>query len=100
MLELSGFPLSEETITLQPEFLMDIMNLNEEVADADQNEIKILEAQVQETLDDYILTVDILLTNDEYESAREQVAKMKYYSNVLDKIYEKQSDFGIYWHSF
>ena len=66
------------------------------MADADQNEIKILEAQVQETLDDYILTVDILLTNDEYESAREQVAKMKYYSNVLDKIYEKQSDFGIY----
>ena len=75
---------------------MEIMTLNEEVADADENEVRILEEKIKETLADFILTVDILLTNDEYERAREEVARMKYYSNVLDKIYEKLSDFGVY----
>ena len=75
---------------------MEIMELNEEVADADENEVRILEEKIKDTLADFILTVDILLTNDEYERAREEVARMKYYSNVLDKIYEKLSDFGLY----
>ena len=75
---------------------MEIMELNEEVADADENEVRILEEKIKDTLADFILTVDILLTNDEYERAREEVARMKYYSNVLDKIYEKLSEFGSY----
>ena len=95
-LELSGHPLSEESITLEPEFLMEIMNLNEEVADADENEVRILEEKMKDTLADFIQTVDILLTNDEFERAREEVARMKYYSNLLDKIYEKQAEFGLY----
>ena len=75
---------------------MEIMELNEEVADADENEVRMLEEKIKDTLADFILTVDILLTNDEYERAREEVARMKYYSNVLDKIYEKLSEFGLY----
>ena len=75
---------------------MDIMNLNEDVADADQNQVKILEDHIQETMNEFIFTIDILFTNEEFERAREEVAKMKYYSNVLDKIYEKQFEFGIY----
>ena len=75
---------------------MEIMTLNEEVADADENEVRILEEKIKETLADFILTVDILLTNDEFERAREEVARMKYYSNVLDKIYEKQAEYGLY----
>ena len=75
---------------------MEIMTLNEEVADADENEVRILEEKIKETLADFILTVDILLTNDEFDRAREEVARMKYYSNVLDKIYEKQAEYGLY----
>jgi len=96
LLELSGHPLTEESVTLEPDFLMEIMTLNEEVADADENEVRILEEKIKETLADFILTVDILLTNDEFERAREEVARMKYYSNVLDKIYEKQAEYGLY----
>ena len=96
MLELAGYPLTEDSVTLEPDFLMDIMNLNEDVADADQNQVKILEDHIQETINEFIFTIDILFANEEFERAREEVAKMKYYSNVLDKIYEKQSEFGIY----
>ena len=58
--------------------------------------VRILEEKIKDALAEFILTVDILLTNDEYGRAREEVARMKYYSNVLDKIYEKQAEYGMY----
>ena len=97
LLELSGFPLTESGVAVEPEFLANIMEINEEVVEADQNEIKLLEDSVKRSLDDYILTLSILFENEEYEEARNQVAHMKYYSNLLDKIYEKESEYGMYW---
>ena len=81
---------------IDTEFLSNIMELNEEVAEAGENEIKLLEESVRVTLDEYISTLAILFENDEYAEARKQVAHMKYYSNLLDKIFEKQSEFGMY----
>ena len=40
--------------------------------------------------------VEVLFANGEFEKAREQVAHMKYYANVLDKIFEKETEFGMY----
>ena len=98
LLDLSGHPLEEEGVgnEIDPVFLSEIMDLNEEVAEADENQIKMLEDSVKTTLEDYFKTVAILFENDEYVEARKQVAHMKYYSNLLDKIYEKQSEFGMY----
>ena len=97
LLELSGHPLEEEGgVEVDPVFLSDIMDLNEEVAEADENQIKLLEDSVKTTLEDYFKTLAILFENDEFVEARIQVAHMKYYSNLLDKIYEKQSEFGMY----
>ena len=96
LLELSGFPLTESGVAVESEFLANIMEINEEVVAADQNEIKLLEDSVKRSLDDYILTLSILFENEEYEEARNQVAHMKYYSNLLDKIYEKESEYGMY----
>ena len=98
LLELSGHPLEEEGVgnDIDPVFLGEVMDLNEEVVEADENQIKMLEDSVKTTLDDYFKTLAILFENDEYAEARKQVAHMKYYSNLLDKIYEKQSEFGMY----
>ena len=98
MLDLSGHPLEEEGVgnEIDPVFLSEIMDLNEEVAEADENQIKMLEDSVKTTLEDYFKTLAILFENDEYVEARKQAAHMKYYSNLLDKIYEKQSEFGMY----
>ena len=98
LLDLSGHPLEEEGVgnEIDPVFLSEIMDLNEEVAEADENQIKMLEDTVKNTLEDYFKTVAILFENDEYVEARKQVAHMKYYSNLLDKIYERQSEFGMY----
>ena len=98
LLDLSGHPLDGEGVgnEIDPVFLSEIMDLNEEVAEADENQIKMLEDSVKTTLEDYFKTLAILFENDEYVEARKQVAHMKYYSNLLDKIYEKQSEFGMY----
>ena len=98
LLDLSGHPLEEEGVDndIDPVFLGEVMDLNEEVVEADENQIKMLEDSVKTTLDDYFKTLAILFENDEYVEARKQVAHMKYYSNLLDKIYEKQSEFGMY----
>ena len=96
LLELVGFPFEEENINIDPEFLGEIMELNEEVVEAGANEIKILADSIKVKLDEYEELVDILLTNGEFEKAREQVAHMKYYSNVLDKIFEKEAEYGMY----
>ena len=96
LLEICDHPLTEEGIDIDPVFLSDIMDLNEEVAEADQNQIKLLEDSVKSSLEEYFKTLAILFENDAYIEARKQVAHMKYYSNLLDKIYEKQSEFGMY----
>jgi len=96
LLQLVGFPLEEEGIDIDPEFLGEVMELNEEVAEAGANEIKLLAEDVKVKLDEFIDLVEVLFANGEFEKAREQVAHMKYYANVLDKIFEKETEFGMY----
>eukprot|EP00092_Neocalanus_flemingeri_P027390 GFUD01029706.1.p2 GENE.GFUD01029706.1~~GFUD01029706.1.p2 ORF type:complete len:210 (+),score=53.52 GFUD01029706.1:951-1580(+) len=96
LLDIVGFPLEEGSIDIDPEFLGEVMELNEEVAEAGSSEIKLLADTVKSKLEEYIEIVDVLFANGEFEGAREQVAHMKYYANVLDKIYEKETEFGMY----
>jgi len=59
MLELSGKPLEEGDIDVDPEFLMEVMELNEEVAVAKQpNEVNELGDSVREKLIDYANIVE------------------------------------------
>ena len=72
------------------------MELNEEVAEGGEAEMKLLADTVKQKLDDYIETIEILFYNDEFELARVQVAHMKYYANILDQIFEKETELGMY----
>ena len=55
LLDLSGHPLDEEGVgnEIDPVFLSEIMDLNEEVAEADENQIKMLEDFVKTALEVY-----------------------------------------------
>ena len=96
LLELVGYPLTEESIDIDPEFLSEIMELNEEIVEAGSSELLVLTETVKGKIEEYVDIIDVLLANGEFEKAREQVAHMKYYSNVLDKIFEKEAEFGMY----
>lgn len=99
LLELVGFPLEEDRscVVVSPEFLAEIMEINEELAEAGGSaEVKIVGENVKNKLEDYMLTLGVLFANGEFEVARLQVAHMKYYSNILDKILEMETEFGMY----
>jgi len=97
LLQLAGVPLQEEGgLDIEPEFLGEIMELNEEVVEAGEAELQLLTQTIKSKINEYVETIDILFLNEEFEKARIEVAQMKYYSNVLEKIYEKLGEFGVY----
>ena len=96
LLELAGFPLEEGSIDVDPDFLAEIMELNEEILEVGEAELKIIEENISKELDNYYMTIEILLENEEYEAARKEVAHMKYYVNVQNKILAMHSEFGGY----
>jgi len=97
LLQLVGHPLEEEGgPEVPPEFLMEVMELNEEVSEAGSAEVAILGAQVRERLVEFAENIDVLLANQEYEAARVEVAHMKYFASILDRIVQQETEFGIY----
>ena len=97
LLDLVGFPLEEEGgVEVAPEFLMEVMELNEELAEAGAADVKIIAEVVKNKLEEYIETVEVLFANGEFSLARKEVAHMKYYASLLDRIFEMETEFGMY----
>ena len=98
LLDLVGFPLEEEGhgVQVAPEFLMEVMELNEELAEAGAAEVNIIAEMVKNKLEEYIETVEVLFANGEFNLARKEVAHMKYYASLRDRIFEMETEFGMY----
>ena len=97
LLNLVGFPLEEGGgVQVESEFLMEVMELNEELAEAGAAEVKIMAEEVKAKLEEYIENIEVLFANKEFDLARKEVAHMKYYANLLDKIFELETEFGMY----
>ena len=97
LLDLVGFPLEEEgEVQVAPDFLREVMELNEELAEAGAAEVKIIAELVKNKLEEYIETVEVLFANEEFDLARKEVAHMKYYASLLDRIFEMETEFGMY----
>ena len=86
----------EGGIEVAPEFLMEVMELNEELAEAGAAEVKIIAETVRNKLDEYIEIVEVFFANGEFNLARKEVAHMKYYASLLDRIFEIETAFGMY----
>ena len=97
LLDQVGFPLEEEGgVQVAPDFLMEVMELNEELAEAGAAEVKIIAELLKNKLEEYIETVEVLFANEEFDLARKEVAHMKYYASLLDRIFEMETEFGMY----
>ena len=97
LLDLVGFPLEEQGgVQVASEFLVEVMELNEELAEAGAAEVKIIAEVVKNKLEEHIETIEVLFANGEFDLARKEVAHMKYYANLLDRIFELETEFGMY----
>lgn len=93
MLELHGYSLEEDEIQMDPEFLMQIMEVNEELVDAEsmeqireigQNNTTVLNALIFETSEAF-KKIDI-------PKAKELLTKIKYYANIDEKVKEYEME--------
>ncbi|ESO89641.1 hypothetical protein LOTGIDRAFT_96796, partial [Lottia gigantea] len=87
MLELHDNPIEESSAISDPEFLMEIMELNEELAEVDSPEdLKIFEEQNESNIVKNIQEISAAFKSKNIPSAHELAIKLQYYSNISEKI--------------
>ncbi|XP_066510624.1 iron-sulfur cluster co-chaperone protein HscB-like [Hoplias malabaricus] len=91
MLQLCGVELEEGAdATADPSFLLEIMDVNEKLAESQSTEeVNAIGQAVQETLKDLTEQMNTLLNKEDLQSAKEILARMKYFTNVEEKVKDK-----------
>ncbi|XP_037536810.1 iron-sulfur cluster co-chaperone protein HscB [Nematolebias whitei] len=95
MLELKGLHLDEGTDSeADPDFLLELMEINEAVAEAQTpEEARKIGQDTKGKLADLTVQIDAALHKGELHAARALLTKMKYYANIEEKVKEKLSEF-------
>ncbi|KAK2579586.1 hypothetical protein KPH14_010881 [Odynerus spinipes] len=97
MLQLKGISIPEGSTSLHPEFLMEIMEINEEVESAMNDKkkaIKLMEENKKILQELSKEVADAFDTNDT-ERAKEALVKMKYYTSIENRLKALKQDLGI-----
>ena len=100
LLELFGNPLEEGTQALDPEFLMKIMDINEKLADCVSETVAAeIWKENSKELSSLIDQVSQAFRVNDIAHAKHLLTKMKYYTNIDDKLKEFQLDRGLQFES-
>ncbi|KAM4827445.1 iron-sulfur cluster co-chaperone protein HscB isoform 2-T2 [Thomomys bottae] len=72
---------------MDSQFLMEIMEINEKLAEAQSEEaVAEVESTVQAKKKEFTDNVKMAFEQDDFEKAKEILTKMKYFSNVEEKV--------------
>ena len=90
LLELYGDAVEESNTSVDPEFLMLMMEINEELSEHqhDVATVKKIEQENAESCEKCINSISEAFKSENIEEAKRLVIKLKYYSNIADKIKE------------
>lgn len=94
MLQLHGVRLEEGTdATADPNFLLEVMEVNEKLAESQSpEEVDGIGQAVRETLKDLTEQMNTSLNKGDLQSAKELLARMKYFANLEEKVKEKLTE--------
>lgn len=97
MLQLKGISIPEGTTNLNPEFLMEIMEHNEEIENAmgDKDKILKLAKESKKVLDTLSKKVAEAFNKEDIETATKILIKMKYYDSIDNRLKRLKHDLGI-----
>ncbi|KAI4498701.1 hypothetical protein M0802_006168 [Mischocyttarus mexicanus] len=97
ILQLKGISIPEGTTSVNPEFLMEIMEKNEEVESAlnDKEKVVRLMEENKTMLHKLSKKVADSFRNNNLEDAKEVLVQMKYYANIENKLKVLKQDLGI-----
>ena len=91
LLELHGLSLDENDIPADPKFLMVIMDINEELAEADSIEaIEEIGLTNQKVLGELIAKLSEAFRSKDVSKAKDLLAELKYYANIHEKVKDLQ----------
>ncbi|XP_064609812.1 iron-sulfur cluster co-chaperone protein HscB-like [Liolophura sinensis] len=91
LLELSGDPIDETTdnTNLDPDFLMEIMEINEDLAETDSMEkVNAIRKRNQQVLQRLTTDISMAFDKGDISEARKLLIHLKYYDNIAGKIKE------------
>ena len=82
---------------MEPEFLMKVMELNEEVVElgGDETQLREFAEDVRKEFDNYVEKITVAFRDGDVDIARKLVAEMKYYDNIIGKIRKLETTLGI-----
>lgn len=87
MLRLKDILIGEDDKASDPQFLMEILELNEEIDECNTDkELLKLNERNRETLDRLYKSVSKYLKDKDYTNAKLDVIKMKYYNSINTRI--------------
>ncbi|KAF3426998.1 hypothetical protein E2986_08792 [Frieseomelitta varia] len=97
MLKLNGITISEETDSLNAEFLMKIMEKNEEIEEATNNveKIKKLVQDNEIILNNLAKKIADAFRQEDIEKAKSFLVQMKYYDSINNRLKKLKHDLGI-----
>lgn len=97
MLQLKGILIPEGTTNLNPEFLMEIMERNEEIEEAISDEKKAIQLMKEnkKILQELSKKVADAFHKNDTEAAKETLVKMKYYTSIENRLKVLKQDLGI-----
>ncbi|XP_046833290.1 iron-sulfur cluster co-chaperone protein HscB [Vespa crabro] len=97
MLQLKGITIPEGTTSMNPEFLMEIMERNEEIESASNDKEKVIRLMEENKiiLQKLSRKVADAFSNNNTEQAKEILMKMKYYTSIENRLKALKQDIGI-----
>ncbi|OWF47933.1 iron-sulfur cluster co-chaperone protein HscB, mitochondrial-like [Mizuhopecten yessoensis] len=89
LLELNNLPVEEANSDVDPDFLMEVMEINEELAEVDSPEaLQGMQTENDQRVKDCFLEISKAFQDGNMVLAKEHVIKLTYYINVEEKIKE------------
>lgn len=87
LLERRGAPIEEENTAVDQQFLMEVMEVNEDIMDADTPDaLQPIQVSNNGNINKCVSQISKAFHDDDIEKAKEWTMKLKYYSNINDKI--------------
>ncbi|UJR26956.1 hypothetical protein I4U23_008263 [Adineta vaga] len=98
LLKLENITLEESPVQLEPDFLMRIMEINEELADNIEKKAPFpleLTIEMRQEIDDHMKQLSDALNKMDLLKAKEILARLQYFNNINEKLIELEVKHGI-----
>lgn len=98
LLKLENITLEESPVQLEPDFLMRIMEINEdldEIVSKNKPFPMELTMEMRQEIDDHMKQLSTALNQMDLTKARELLARLQYFNNINDKLIDLEVKHGI-----